>query len=830
MGASSSSLHSSSLPLESWTSEDLSEQVKSLGPHYHHVCKSIMDFYIDGGFVCALPTDKEKSELLEDLGVENALQKKVLLHKLGTLATTTPVSHMEQVPITVEPTTNKRVPLSSLDNQQPQLALPQTDDRKQAALTTDDRKQAALTTDDCKQPPAKRSVLKPVRLGFDTTPFPSSQRDENQESTPVLSDILDDDDDNLSEEIETLNQSINQRLSLWEQKKLTPPVLFNLIKFGKSYNKLFGECVPPGDFQSDSGDMIMSRIMDRASERESHGLNAKSALNSCLTAKRLLDLIGRPLSEKVNHQRLKLNRTLASDARKILANEGSANSAITSEDTRHIINTILNEYEGEIPTRYVELICRLVLSQTCGKRSIESLMVGPTSWQFKVMTLSSGKKIRTINPRWCYRKRIGACLHGGKMVQSTTVESDPTLWLLLLSVRRGMVQADALDIWNGKAEFQVDPNLFESSEELLSKLQQSLAASRNEGLCNIKKNLMNSCDNGNIMVDDSESGDDEQEPSQSEVEFCGALRKLDGQEETPKIPFYVCYTNAHILQLPTSQREMQHTVQLSLNRLARRCGYLPTKNQYFGIGCCRKNFRQNSRNLIGQNMDVACHLTIFMANGEKVGIDNYEGKADYVDNMVSNMAQKEVDTDAVAELIREHPVSHGFERHGFFRKTVKPRLEPLGDQATFLEKHACKSQVQKNGVNVSLFHCPAKTCSKRFLYGADLLEHIKISHGKNETFCCEVDHGKKSCYHSWSTYRNHIKRFCPDHSYIKFGLVTPINNGSKRLGKIDGFLPLCNDCHVVFDSETEKEAHECARKPRKKAAKEPPEKRLKSSS
>ena len=156
----------------------------------------------------------------------------------------------------------------------------------------------------------------------------------------------------------------------------------------------------------------------------------------------------------------------------------TGNIILTNKDLLHILNCVLEEYDGQIPTHELEILAKLVNTNSTGRRTSEMYSTSAASWRYDVVSdpdVIDSKKVRRLY--YQFHKKKGT--ESGTFSQYISEEensdaiNDPIVTNLILMERKGMIpEGDALKIYRGEKTWEnIDPAIFETSDDLMTKIK-----------------------------------------------------------------------------------------------------------------------------------------------------------------------------------------------------------------------------------------------------------------------------------------------------------------------------------------------------------------------
>ena len=399
----------------------------------------------------------------------------------------------------------------------------------------------------------------------------------------------------------TNESEVGQRIRHQQNILYAASSLTKWRKIKRWYNEIFD-----GDFETDSMDKIVNSVCNAILDN----MNSKAAsthrdrLGDINTLLEIMDRTSE-VSSSVNKNRVDLSRVLQkkeSSDRK----QGKAVGwiALADADFLHMINTVLDQHNGKFPTEKIQQIHMLMVSKVTARRTGERTWIAASSWTLRSDILANGNIIRVMSYTYCFQKGVGVGKYPFSFMETsdTPVESDLVVLTLLLLERLGMIKS-ALDVYENHAPLVVDPDTFETPDELVAKLNAALVSSK-EG--DLKKILNDGDDSDEIKFPDS---------------VMPSVRAADAKSN--KVPMYITFPNNY----PRRIRYDKHAN--TMRMFGRLVGYTPTPQIRFGGTAGRKGFRQDSKNALAANINYECHLITHMGHESTVAYKHYENKIAY---------------------------------------------------------------------------------------------------------------------------------------------------------------------------------------------------------
>ncbi|GKY99041.1 hypothetical protein MPSEU_000859800 [Mayamaea pseudoterrestris] len=493
-------------------------------------------------------------------------------------------------------------------------------------------------------------------------------------------------------------------LNMWEKTKIF-------------YNKVIG-----GDFAEEDGSMIIIKSVLYFSQDVTTRAFTKRTRMIALNS-----LIGRTPSKSVNDrakEALKnlIRNLMVQETKDLISGLSNPHVVITYKDTLHMLNSLLmSEDNGIIPTRYLELIHYQLVGQVTGKRSIERNTIAASSWQLRIeVPVPGGQKFRMMSFIHCYMKEKGLGTYIVSFMEADSLEMNLVVITLILLERKGMIRS-AIDVYEGREQLSIDPNIFETPAALLVKIK----AAEKKAKVEVIKRLR---------------GDEEADETRSALKaFISHIIAQDKPGD--KIPFY---TNYHESLLMNSRSNAENNA--NYRELGERCGYRPTQRNNFSATGGRAFCRQASRNVDSLGVEIDSHLNKSLSHSSAIALKHYENANAYREIMPVNIFHPGIDYDMAVFAVNTSEVTPAFKRPEFFKPNWTPQLAPLPPAIEFITKQAFRPLLN--------CPCPVIGCSfPPYYYAGDLRAHVHKNHSKGRhTFLCK-------CNRTWDTflkYRRHI--------------------------------------------------------------------------
>jgi len=140
--------------------------------------------------------------------------------------------------------------------------------------------------------------------------------------------------------------------------------------------------------------------------------------------------------------------------------ESCAFTAITEQDTKHLLNSIMLRHEGILPTSQLEQVFKFVIGIVTGRRACEIESIAASSWEIH-FEIINGERRRTISFIFCYKKGQGFAEFPCTFMECIESSTEVNLVVIALVVleRKGMIKS-ALDVYNGTERLKIDEHMF----------------------------------------------------------------------------------------------------------------------------------------------------------------------------------------------------------------------------------------------------------------------------------------------------------------------------------------------------------------------------------
>ena len=158
--------------------------------------------------------------------------------------------------------------------------------------------------------------------------------------------------------------------------------------------------------------------------------------------------------------------------------EETRNIIFTNKDLLHLYHCVLEEYSGQLLTHELEILAKLVNTNSTGQRTSEMYSTAATLWRYNLVSdpdmIDSDKMVRRLYFEFHKLKGVEWGEFGQYMSEEENLDviTDPIVVNLISFEQKCMIkERDALKIYRGEKEWEnIDPAIFETLDDLMNKI------------------------------------------------------------------------------------------------------------------------------------------------------------------------------------------------------------------------------------------------------------------------------------------------------------------------------------------------------------------------
>ncbi len=384
------------------------------------------------------------------------------------------------------------------------------------------------------------------------------------------------------------------------------------------------------------------------------------------------------------------------------------------------------KYIAKLSDKDIDVLCMILLAQASGRRKFELLSISVADLRL-VFGEKDGLKVLALDFVYVYEKDKGIQIYTQRIGSNTKLERDP-IWVILIKLERMGAIKSAVDVWEGNEVLAPDPEIWESGQSLISKMERAC-----KSIIDFEMEQFLENDEGTVPKNVWNQIRSMERPGLEDyrIPFWCSFHSNTGSYTSERMPMSTadCYISKHIAQHP-------HTA----------CdhGYFSDKNHHIGVLSCRKYFlnRLHDQSPAASKINLQRHGVLHASHSTAVQETHYIDQKGYRMNSVANIVTEDhgPSTDLFIETFHRKQRAN-YDWKGYWQDGREGRNGPrdkFNDDFLIISKEMVCKQTGEASSNIKLgsdIYCPVIGCSGGpFHFYGDLLNHITDKHKARKKF------------------------------------------------------------------------------------------------